>query len=74
VRALLEQGAVRQRSGRCRIRPARLARDTSSTGRPIRVERVINRLTQNRAIATRDDKLAVRYHAMLTLAAILCWR
>lgn len=39
----------------------------------VAVEHLINRLTQNRAIATRYDKLAVRYHAMLTLAAILCW-
>jgi len=108
VTALLEQGAVRQRSGRTRIRPLRVAGDKGYTGRTIRqylrrrgigaviprqrkesrrgvrfdraayrlrnrVERLINRLKQNRAIATRYDKLAVRYHAMLTLAAILLW-
>jgi transposase len=38
-----------------------------------RVERLINRLKQCRAIATRYDKLAVRYQAMLTIAAILLW-
>jgi transposase len=38
-----------------------------------RVERLINRLKQNRAIATRYDKLAVSYHALLTFACILIW-
>jgi len=38
-----------------------------------RVERLINRLTQHRAIATRYEKLAVSYHALLTIACILLW-
>ena len=38
-----------------------------------RIERLIARLKQNRAIATRYDKLARNYHAMLTIAAILLW-
>ena len=38
-----------------------------------RVERTINRLTQHRAIATRYEKLAVSYHALLTIACILLW-
>jgi transposase len=37
------------------------------------VERTINRLKQYRAIATRYEKLAVTYHALLTLACILLW-
>jgi len=37
------------------------------------VERLFNRWKQYRAIATRYDKLAERYHAGLTLAAILFW-
>ena len=37
------------------------------------VERLFNRLKQRRAVATRYDKLAVRYHAMVTIAAILLW-
>jgi transposase len=36
-----------------------------------RVERLVNRLKQHRAIATRYEKLEVAYHALLTLACIL---
>jgi transposase len=38
-----------------------------------RVERLFNRLKQHRRIATRYEKLAANYLAMLTLAAILLW-
>ena len=38
-----------------------------------RVERLINRLKQHRAIATRYEKLEVSYHALLTIACILRW-
>jgi transposase len=38
-----------------------------------RVERLINRLKQVRRVATRYEKLAVTYLAMVTLAAILVW-
>jgi len=37
------------------------------------VERFINRLKQNRRIATRYEKLAVSYAAMVTIAAIVLW-
>jgi transposase len=37
------------------------------------VERLLNRLKQYRAIATRYDKLGSMYHAGLTFAAILLW-
>ncbi len=37
------------------------------------VERLINRLKQYRRIATRYEKRAANYLAMLTLAAILLW-
>ncbi|MCW2238171.1 transposase [Azospirillum canadense] len=38
-----------------------------------RVERLINRLKQFRRIATRYEKRAVNYLAMITIAAILQW-
>jgi transposase len=38
-----------------------------------RAERLINRLKQHRAIATRYEKLEVTYHALLTIACILLW-
>jgi transposase len=38
-----------------------------------RVERLINRLKQNRRIATRYEKRADNYRAFLTIAAILLW-
>ena len=38
-----------------------------------RIERLFNRLKQYRRIATRYEKRACNYKAMLTLAAILLW-
>jgi transposase len=38
-----------------------------------RVERLFNRLKHCRRIATRYEKRATNYHAMLTIAAILLW-
>jgi transposase len=38
-----------------------------------KVERCINRLKQFRRVATRYEKLAVTYLAMVTIAAILIW-
>lgn len=38
-----------------------------------RVERLINRLKQHRAIATRYEKLEGSSHALLTIACILLW-
>ncbi len=37
------------------------------------VERLINRLKQFRRVATRYEKRAVNYRAMLTIAAIVLW-
>ncbi len=106
VAALLDQGAVRRRRGRPRVRPRRIVGDKGYTGRRIRaalrtrrigaviprlrheprrgtrfdraayrqrnrIERLVNRLKQHRAIATRYDKLQETFHATLTIAAIL---
>ncbi len=38
-----------------------------------RVERLISRLKQSRRVATRYEKHAAHYHAMLTLAALRLW-
>jgi transposase len=40
---------------------------------PNRVERLINRLKQFRRIATRYEKRAANYTAMLLIASILLW-
>ncbi len=38
-----------------------------------KVERLVNRLKQHRAIATRYEKLAADYEALLTIACSLLW-
>lgn len=38
-----------------------------------RIERLINRLKQSRRIATRYEKRAVNYHAMVTIGMIRLW-
>ena len=105
---LMERGAVRrQRRGRPRVRPDRVAGDKGYSSPAVRrylkgrgigaviptkandapdsafdraayrernvVERLINRLKQWRRVATRYEKRAANYLAMLTIAAILLW-
>ncbi len=56
------------------VRPGRkpsLCRDTYRRRNVI--ERCINRLTQWRGIATRFDKRAVNYRAMIVVAALMIW-
>lgn len=67
VRALLEQGAVRRRRGRPRVRPKRVAGDKAYTGRPVRSYRrkrkigaVIARLKTEKRQGTRFDTAAYR--------------
>ena len=38
-----------------------------------RIERLINRLKQSRRIATRYEKRAINYHAMITIGMIKLW-
>ena len=73
AQALLEQGALKQPHGRPRKRPKRIVADKAIYRQRNPVARFFNRLKQNRRIATRYEKRAVNYLAMLTIAAILMW-
>jgi transposase len=75
-------GAVRRELARRHIRPViprratepqQRAFDRAAYRRRNVIERLINRLKQDRAIATRYDKLAAHYLALLLLASILIW-
>ena len=104
---LMEQGAVRRRKGRPRLRPGRVVGDKGYTSAEFRsylrrrgirvtiarrsnqrrrgsfdkeiyrqrnkVERMIGRIKEFRRIATRYEKRAVNYAAMLTIASIFLW-
>ncbi len=64
-------GAVIPRQKRERQRGGRL--DRAAYGKRNVVERLVNRLKQYRRVATRYEKQALNYLAMLTIAAIMLW-
>ncbi len=66
-----DQQANRQRRGRAGGRPPAFGRQAYK--RRNVVERCFNRLKQYRAIATRYDKTALSYQAMIDLATLLIW-
>lgn len=62
---MIPRRANESRQGTCFDRAAYRERN--------RVERTLNRLKHYRRIATRYEKRAVNYLAMLTIAAIMLW-
>ena len=68
---------IPERTDHRRVRTRRARRgpafDAPTYARRNVVERCIGRLKQFRALATRYDKTAVAYRALLTLAALVLW-
>ena len=74
VRRYLRRRGIGAVIPRLRTEPQRGVRfDRTAYRARNRVERLINRLKQHRAITTRYDKLKETYHALLIIAAILIW-
>jgi transposase len=73
VRAYLRQRGIRVTIPRKQNERRRGAFDRAIYRLRNRVERLINRLKQFRRIATRYEKKAENYLAMLTIGAILIW-
>jgi transposase len=72
-RRYLRRRGIRYTIPRLSSEPRRGPFDRASYRERNRVERLINRLKQFRRLATRYEKRADNFHAMLTLAAILLW-
>jgi len=73
VRDYLQQRGIGAVIPRRRDEPPQPTFDRAAYRERNRVERLFNRLKQHRAIATRYDKLAEHYCALLLLASILLW-
>jgi transposase len=74
IRRYLRRRGIGAVIPRLRNEPKRGVRfDRAAYRRRNQVERLINRLKQHRAIATRYEKLATHYAALLTIACILRW-
>jgi transposase len=72
-RAFLRRRGIRVTIPRPVCQPRRGKFDKAIYRQRNHVERFFSRLKQFRRIATRYEKRAVNYHAMLTIAAILLW-
>jgi transposase len=68
---LPERRAQRERRAKCLGRP--LSFDTATYARRNVVERCVNQLKQWRAVATRYEKRAANYRAMVVIAALMIW-
>jgi transposase len=66
-----ERRDQRERRAKCRGRPLRL--DVATYARRNVVERCVNRHKQWRGVATRYEKRAVNYRAMVVIAALVMW-
>jgi transposase len=74
IRGYLRRRGIGTVIPRLRNEPRRGVRfDRAAYRQRERIERLINRFKQFRAVATRYDKLAVRFHATVTLVAIRLW-
>lgn len=73
IRRFLRQRGIRVTIPHRSDQPRRGPFDREAYRLRNRVERLINRLKQYRRVATRYEKRAANYAAMLTIAAIMIW-
>ncbi len=66
-----ERRDQRERKAKCPGRP--LSLDAATYARRNVVERCVNRLKQWRGVATRYEKRAINYRAMVVIAALVIW-